>query len=90
MGTSSFKHLFRKAKEKSHLKADQAHHASELESELKMGFHEHLIELRTRLIRSLIALIVCFFITFHFIEEIVQFLVQPILNLLPENERFLI
>jgi sec-independent protein translocase protein TatC len=39
---------------------------------------EHLIELRQRLMYSLLALLACFFVAYYFSEEVFAFLVQPL------------
>jgi sec-independent protein translocase protein TatC len=44
----------------------------------RMSFMEHLGELRTRIVRSLIALLVGLVITLPFSERIVDFLARPI------------
>ncbi len=41
---------------------------------------DHLIELRSRLLRSVAALIVAFFIAFYFADQIFAFLVQPLVK----------
>lgn len=51
---------------------------------------DHLIELRTRLMRSLMALAVGFGVCFYFADEILGFLVQPLKNAFPEGEGQLI
>ncbi|HXS50644.1 MAG TPA: twin-arginine translocase subunit TatC [Sphingomicrobium sp.] len=48
--------------------------------ETKQPLLEHLIELRRRLLWSLVTLIVFFFICFHFAENIFAVLVQPLLK----------
>ncbi len=53
--------------------------ANEAESE-KMPLIGHLIELRTRLIRSGIAVVVLFFVCYYFTEHIYAFLVDPLAN----------
>ncbi len=44
----------------------------------KIPFREHLIELRQRIIKILIALFVCFVISFNFIKPILSFLTEPL------------
>lgn len=51
---------------------------------------EHLIELRTRVIRALLALGVGFAICFYFADQILGLLVQPLKNAFPEGEGQLI
>jgi len=55
--------------------------SSEEEAELessKAPLLEHLVELRSRLVKSLIAFLVCFIISFFFAKQIYGFLVQPL------------
>ena len=47
----------------------------------QMSFLEHLEELRWRLIKSIIAVLLGGMISFLFIEEILQFLISPIKDL---------
>ena len=47
---------------------------------------EHLIELRTRLIRSVAALLVVFFICFYFAGDIFDFLSAPLADALADRE----
>ena len=51
---------------------------------------DHLIELRTRLVRSVAALVVAFGICLYFADPILGFLVQPLKNAFPEGEGQLI
>jgi sec-independent protein translocase protein TatC len=51
---------------------------------------DHLIELRTRIIRSLLALLVGFAVCFYFADEILGFLVQPLRGAFPDGEGQLI
>lgn len=51
---------------------------------------DHLIELRTRLVRSVFALLVGFAICFYFADPILGFLVQPLKDAFPEGEGQLI
>ncbi len=48
----------------------------------KMPLLDHLVELRVRLIRGFIALIVIFFACYYFSEQIYAFLVQPLADVL--------
>ncbi len=52
--------------------------------EHKMPLFDHLIELRSRLLRSFIALIVAFFVSFYFAEYIFSFLMQPLADIMKE------
>jgi sec-independent protein translocase protein TatC len=49
----------------------------------KMGFLEHLDELRTRLIRSCLAIVVGMLIAFAFVDRIANFVLAPTLRMLP-------
>ncbi|MEQ8412738.1 MAG: twin-arginine translocase subunit TatC [Erythrobacter sp.] len=51
---------------------------------------DHLIELRTRLVRSVIALVVAFAVCLYFADPILGFLVQPLKDAFPEGEGQLI
>ena len=51
---------------------------------------DHLIELRKRVVRSLLALAVCFGICLYFSDEILGFLVQPLKQAFPPGEGQLI
>ncbi|MEM6909819.1 MAG: twin-arginine translocase subunit TatC, partial [Pseudomonadota bacterium] len=51
---------------------------------------DHLIELRTRLLRSIIALIIAFSVCLYFADPILGFLVQPLRDAFPEGEGQLI
>ena len=44
----------------------------------KMPLLDHLIELRRRLIYSVLAFFVCFIVSFHFADPIFNFLVEPL------------
>lgn len=47
---------------------------------------DHLIELRTRLVRAVLALLVGFAVCFYFADPILGFLVQPLKEAFPEGE----
>ena len=51
---------------------------------------DHLIELRTRLLRCVVALAIGFGISFYFADPILGFLVQPLKDAFPEGEGQLI
>lgn len=51
---------------------------------------DHLVELRARLVRSVIALVVGFAVCFYFADPILGFLVQPLKDAFPEGEGQLI
>lgn len=51
---------------------------------------DHLIELRTRLVRSVFALMIGFGVCFYFADPILGFLVQPLKEAFPEGEGQLI
>jgi len=49
----------------------------------KLSFTAHLAELRTRLIRSFIAVAVGFLVSYAFVENIFEFLMRPMLQVMP-------
>ena len=51
---------------------------------------DHLIELRTRLVRSVVALVLAFGVCLYFADPILGFLVQPLRDAFPEGEGQLI
>ncbi len=53
----------------------------------RMSLLEHLEELRTRIIRSFLAVTIAFFACWAFAEEIFGFLARPIYRYLPEGSR---
>ncbi len=53
----------------------------------KMPLLEHLIELRTRLLWSVVAIVVLFMVCFYFSHQIYQFLVQPLADVFHEAGR---
>ena len=59
---------------------------SEIESS-NAPIMEHLIELRTRIIRSLIAFLVTMSLSFYFADDIFNFLSLPIISLLASNDQ---
>ena len=52
------------------------------EDDQKMPLIDHLIELRKRLLYSIIALVLAFFLCFYFAQHIFNFLAQPLANIL--------
>ncbi|NQX93582.1 MAG: twin-arginine translocase subunit TatC [Erythrobacter sp.] len=58
--------------------------------ESKAPLLDHLIELRTRLMRSILALIVAFGVCLYFVDPIFGFLVQPLFKAFPAGEGQLI
>ncbi len=55
----------------------------------KMSFLEHLDELRTRIIRSLIGVVVGVFVAFAFIDRIVNFIWGPMRKVLPAGVKLI-
>ncbi len=51
------------------------------------SFLSHLVELRDRLIKSLLVVLALFFVCFYFSGEIMRFLSQPLYQVLPEGTR---
>ena len=58
---------------------------SDVNDSHKMPLMEHLVELRNRLLKSVIAIVLLFFIFFAFKEHIYAFLVQPLADVLAER-----
>ena len=56
----------------------------------EMPFYAHFAELRSRLVKSLLAIVVGAFACFAFAPKIYAFMAQPILDALPESARQLI
>jgi len=55
------------------------------DSEQSLGFIGHLIELRDRLLRSVLAVIAVFLVAFPFANDIYHILAMPLVNNLPEG-----
>jgi hypothetical protein len=55
--------------------------------EAKMPLLDHLIELRRRLVYSVISFLICFLICFYFADPIFNFLVEPLANLWKGQEQ---
>ena len=51
---------------------------------------DHLIELRSRLVKCVLALVVAFGVCLYFADPILGFLIQPLKNAFPEGEGQLI
>lgn len=51
----------------------------------EQGFISHLLELRDRLLRMVIAVLIMFLALFSFSEKIFSYFAQPLLNLMPEG-----
>ena len=51
----------------------------------EQGFIGHLIELRDRLLRMVLAVIILFIALFSFSEQIFSYFAQPLLALMPEG-----
>ncbi len=65
---------------------DTSHHSrrdDDERSESQMGFLDHLDELRTRIIRSCIAIGAGMLVAFIFVDRIAQFVLAPTLRMLP-------
>lgn len=67
------------------LPGDTATEEELLEGGKVMSVMEHLDELRMRLFRSVLGVVLFFFIAFAFAEYILNFLKQPLVNTLPEG-----
>lgn len=55
------------------------------EPEKEQGFMGHFLELRDRLLRMVLAVLILFIALFGFSEEIFTFVAQPLLSLMPEG-----
>jgi len=55
------------------------------EPEKEQGFMTHFLELRDRLLRMVLAVLILFIALFGFSEEIFTFVAQPLLSLMPEG-----
>jgi sec-independent protein translocase protein TatC len=53
--------------------------------DVKMSLYDHLIELRQRLIRSFLALILLFFVCYYFAGDIYDFLVRPLADVVAQT-----
>lgn len=62
-------------------------HEGRLGPAKEMPLFEHLGELRTALIRSILAVFICFVLAVSFSTPILQFLKQPLMDALPESSR---
>ena len=51
----------------------------------EQGFIDHLIELRDRLLRMVVAILILFLCLFAFSEEIFAYFAQPLISLMPEG-----
>ena len=56
-----------------------------MENMEKQALTEHLRDLRNSLIRSLIAVAVCFGISYYFIQDIGAWFVRPLFEVLPKG-----
>lgn len=61
--------------------------AAEADELQRMSLLEHLEELRTRIVHSLVALVVGFLVCWGFAEQIAELLARPVYSVLPEGER---
>ncbi len=62
---------------------------SQPEDDVKTGFFEHLQELRKRLIRALLGVAIGMALVGYFCERIFRWVMLPVLNSLPEGQRYL-
>jgi len=65
-------------------KPDPSQHDQSVDAS-EQPFLEHLIELRRRILHSLLVVVVLFFPTYYFANEIYQFVAAPLLAHLPEH-----
>lgn len=64
--------------------ADPTGHDDQVDAS-EMPFLEHVIELRRRILRSVLVVLVLFFPTYYFANDIYQFVAAPLLAHLPEH-----
>ena len=64
--------------------------ADEDESPARMGFLDHLDELRTRLIRSCVAIAAGMLVAFAFVDRIGDFILAPTLKALPAGDAIIL
>jgi len=57
----------------------------EVENKSEQGFISHLLELRDRLLKSVVAILILFLALFSFSEEIFSYFAQPLISLMPEG-----
>ncbi len=62
---------------------------AEPENEVKLSFLDHLRDLRKRLTRALLGVVVGMGVVGYFVERLFHWLMQPVLDSLPENQRAL-
>jgi len=63
---------------------DPGQHDEQVDSH-ELPFLEHIVELRSRILRSLLVVLVLFFPTYYFANDIYQFVAAPLLAHLPDN-----
>jgi len=63
---------------------DQAPHDEQVDGR-QLPFLEHVIELRSRILRTLLVVVVLFFPTYYFANDIYQFVAAPLLAHLPDQ-----
>lgn len=49
------------------------------------GLPEHLADLRSCLVRSLLAVVICFAVAYHFIDPLGDWFFRPLFAVLPEG-----
>lgn len=63
--------------------------SSENEQQQTQPLIEHLLELRRRLIWSILGMLICFFGTVPFAQKLYTFVAQPLMSVLPENSHMI-
>lgn len=58
---------------------------SAAEDEKELTLVDHLVELRDRILKALVAIVVIFLCLFPFANEIYVFIATPLISALPEN-----
>lgn len=56
------------------------------EEAASMSLYEHLDELRVRIVKSILAVFVCFGVAFFFVNDILEFLKTPVIEYLPTGK----
>lgn len=66
-----------------------SHHQSEQEEQAQAPLMEHLIELRSRLIRALLAVLVVFLCLYPFSNQIYDFIAEPLMRMMPTHSQMI-
>ena len=72
-----------------HSKSSAPSAAEPLASEKNVTLFDHLIELRTRLLRAVLGVLLVFCSLAYFAQDIYQYLAQPLLQTMPEGSQMI-